>query len=183
MSGKKSLKEFFRKKTVNLKRNPQTIPLLMLLASFLVYSLNLTCISNTTAKIQGAGMGLSQFCTTLFSILSLVCMLNAFPRRKKVNIPMLSIMFIMFAVIIYCDLHYSGRITAALTRAESPIQLTLSTAYIADAQSMLRTHVTLVAVTAALVILMPVYSRLLRKINTSVTIEDNGALKTLEITE
>lgn len=183
MSRKKSFKEFFRKKIVNLKRNPQTIPLLMLLASFLVYSLNLTCISNTTAKIQGAGMGLSQFCTTLFSILSLVCMLNAFPHRKKVNIPMLAIMFIMFAVIIYCDLHYLGRITAALTRAESPIKLTSGTAYIAEAQSMLSTHVVLVAITAALVILMPIYSKLLRKINTSVTVEDNGTMDALELTE
>lgn len=183
MSGKRSVKEFLRKNVVSLKRNPQTIPLLMLLVSFLVYSLNLTCMSNTTAKIQGSGMGLCQFCTTLFSILSMVCMLNAFPRRKKVNVPMLVIMFAMFAVMTYCDMHYLARITAALTRAESPIQLSAGTAYISSAESMLRAHIILVAATAALVALMPVYSKLLKKIDTSVAVADNGAMDALELTE
>ena len=97
------VKEFFRKQIVTLKRNPSMIPLLMLVASFLVYSLNLTDMSDTTAKIQGAGMGLCQFCIMLFSLLSMLCMLNSFPRRKKPNIAMIVIMFVMFAVIIYCD--------------------------------------------------------------------------------
>lgn len=84
------IKESFRKFLVSLKRNPQNIPLVMLLVTFLYYSLNLTDMSDTTAKIQGTGMGLAQFCIILFSLLSLVCLLNAFPRRKKPNIPMMS---------------------------------------------------------------------------------------------
>ena len=79
--------EFLRKKLVSLKRKPQMIALLVLAAAFVYYSLNLTMISNTTAKIQGAGMGLAGFATMLFSMLSLVCFLNAFPHRKKTNIP------------------------------------------------------------------------------------------------
>ena len=53
------IKEFFRKLLVALKRRPQIIPMIALGISFLVYSLNLMNISDTTAKIQGPGMGLA----------------------------------------------------------------------------------------------------------------------------
>ncbi len=179
----KWLKEFIRKQLVVLKRNPQMIPLAMLVIAFLVYSFNLTDMSNTTAKIQGQGMGLCQFCIMLFSLLSMLCMLNAFPRRKKANIPMVVIMFVMFAIIIYCDVHYSNAIMAALTRAESPIKLDVNTQYIADAYNMLSTYIILIGVTTGLVVLLPVYSKLLKKINTSVDVEDNGAMGEIEITD
>jgi len=177
------MKEFFRKKIVSLKRNPSIIPLQVLLVSFILYSFNLTVVSNTTAKIQGAGMGLAQFCIMLFSLLSMLCMLNAFPRRKKPNIPMIVIMFVMFAIIIFCDIHYRSGIMAAITRAESPIKLEKATEYIAKAYNMLQTHMILVGVSAVLVILLPFYSKLLRKINTSVTVEDNGSMGNIEIND
>ena len=177
------IKEAVRKFIVSLKRNPSVIPLVMLLVAVVVSSFNLTSMSDSTAKIQGMGMGLSQFCIMLFSLLSMVCMLNAFPRRKKPNIPMIVIMFLMFAIIIYCDLHYNNAIMAALTRAESPIVLNETTAYIAEADNMLNLHVVLIGISAALVVLLPVYSKLLRKINTSVDVEDNGEMGEIEINE
>ena len=174
-------KESLRKKIVSLKRNPQILPMVMLMASFVLYSFYLTDMSDTTAKIQGTGMGLSQFCIMLFSMLSMVCLLNAFPKRKKANIPMLVIMFVMFAIILYCDIHYTNGIMAALNRAESPIKLDKSTVYIAEAYNMLSTHMVMMGITAALVVLLPVYSKLLKKINTSVEVEDNGAMDEIEI--
>ena len=83
------MKEFFRKRMVTLKRRTHLIPLVILAVAFVYYSLNLTVISNTTSLINGAHMGLAEFATMLFSVLSLVCFLNAFPHRKKVNVPML----------------------------------------------------------------------------------------------
>ena len=83
------IKEFFRKMIVSLKHKPQTIALIMLVITFLYYSLNLTHISDTTAKINRVPMGLCGFIVMLFSILSLVCFLNTFPNRKPVNKPML----------------------------------------------------------------------------------------------
>ena len=175
--------ESIRKAIVSLKRNPSIIPLAMLFVAFLYYSLNLTSMSNTTAKIQGMGMGLSQFCIMLFSLLSLVCMLNAFPRRQKPNIPMIVIMFVMFGVMIYCDIHYNNAIMAALNRPENPIVLSLETAYIANAFNMLNTHKIMLIVTAVLVVLLPVYSKLLRKINTSVEIEGNDSMAEIELND
>jgi hypothetical protein len=173
--------EFLRRFFVALKRQPAIIALVVLLIAFFQYSLNLTHISDTTAKIQGPGMGLCGFATMLFSMLSLVCFLNAFPKRKKPVIAMVVLMFVMFAIIIFCDVHYSGLIMNALTRAENPIKLDASTIYIAQAYNVLQTHIVLECIGIALVLLLPVYTKLLRKINTSITVEDNGKMDAIDI--
>ena len=175
------LKEAWRKFLVAIKRRPQMIPLTVLVVAFLVYSLNLMHISDTTAKIQGSGMGLSGFCTMLFSMLSMVCFMNAFPYRKKVNKPMLILMFMMLGVVIFADVYYLGRIDAALTRAANPITITASTLYIAYAQWYIRMHIIILAVAIVLIVLLPVYSKLIRKIKTSVEVTDNGAMGEIEL--
>ena len=175
------IREFFRKLLVGLKRRPQIIPLLVFVAAFLYYSLNLSNVSDTTAKVQGQGMGLCGFATMLFSILSFVCFLNAFPKRKKANIPMVVLMFVMFGIIIFCDIYYSNLIYTALTRAENPIILDLGTLYIAYAYNMLNTHIVILAAGVVLIVLLPVYSKLLRKINTNINVEDNGSLAEIDI--
>ena len=176
-----SMPEFLRRFFVALKRKPSTIALVALLIAFLYYSLNLTHISDTTAKIQGPGMGLCGFATMLFSMLSLVCFLNAFPRRKKPVYAMMVLMMLMIGIIIFCDIHYSGLIMNALTRAENPIVLDATTIYIAQAYNVLQTHIIIEAIGVALVLLMPLYTKLLRKINTSVTVEDYGKLGEIDI--
>ena len=185
MSGAKkkasSMPEFLRRFFVALKRQPSIIALVFLVIAFFQYSLNLTHISDTTAKIQGTGMGLCGFATMLFSMLSLVCFLNAYPKRKKPVIPMVVLMFVMFGIIIYCDMHYSSLITTALTRAENPIKLDASTIYIAQAYNVLQNHIVLEGIGVLLVLLMPVYTKLLRKINTSITVEDNGKMDVIDI--
>ena len=174
-------KEFLRKRLVGLKRKPQTIPLVMLAVAFLYYSLNLTQISNTTARVQGPGMGLAGFVTMLFSMLSLVCFLNAFPHRKKVNVPMLVLMLLMTGVVLYCDVYYGGRITIAVTRAENAIDPTGANSFITNAANMLRVHIVLLAIGLGLVALLPVYSRLLRRINTNILVEENADMGKIDI--
>lgn len=176
-----TMPEFLRKFVVSLKRSPQTIPLVVLVIAFLVYSMNLTHISDTTAKIQGPGMGLCGFATMLFSMLSLVCFLNAFPRRKKPVIPMVVIMFVMFAIILFCDNYYANLIYAALTRTENPIVLDASTIYIAQAFNVLSDHMMWEGIGIALVVLLPVYTKLLNKINTSIVVEENAGMGTIDI--
>ena len=176
-----AVKEAVRKTLVSVKRNTSVIPLLMLFATFLYFSLNLTNVSDTTALIQGKNMGLCGFCIMLLSLLSLVCMLNAFPRRKKANMPMIILMFVMCGIIIYCDIHYTNMIMVALTRAENRIEITESTIYIAKAFNMLNVHKILVGVSLALVATLPLYSKLIRKINTSITIEGNQDMGQIDI--
>ncbi|MGX8703838.1 MAG: hypothetical protein ACSW8H_05240, partial [bacterium] len=90
-------------------------------------------------------------------------------------------MFGMFGIIIFCDMHYSGLIMSALTRAENPIKLDASTVYIAQAYNVLQNHMMLEGAGVLLVLLMPAYTKLLRKINTSITVEDNGKLDVIDI--
>ena len=173
--------EFFRKRLVALKRKPQMIALCVLVIAFIYYSFNLSPIANTTALVNGPQMGLSEFCVMLFSALGLVCFLNAFPHRKKVNLPMLVLTFLMLALLIYCDVYYGGRITAALTRADSPISPTGKNAFVAVAQNVIRVHMILVSVGAALLALLPVYAKLLRKINTNIDIAGNSGMTAIDI--
>lgn len=177
----KGLKESFRKLLVSLKRRPHMIALLVFALAFLVYSLNLMNVSDTTAKIQGKGMGLCGFTTMLFSLLSLLCFLNAFPRRKKVNVPMLVLAFLMIGVILFCDRYYLAAITNALTRADNPIEISETTRYIEKAEKMLHNHAVILIAGVVLTALLPVYSKLLRRINTSVSVEDNGKLDAIDI--
>ena len=175
------LKEIWRKFLVALKRRPQMIPLVVLGIGFLFYSLNLMYISDTTARIQGPGMGLAGFATMLFSMLSFVCFLNAFPYRKKPNIPMVVLMFAMLAIVIFADVYYINAIWTAISRPDNPINVTAETSYIAFAEYYLRIHIGILAAGAALTALLPVYSKWLRKIKTSIDVVDNGSMEAIDI--
>jgi len=177
------LKESIRKSIVSLKRKPQTIPMLVLAVGFLYYSLNLTHVSDTTAKLQLSGMGLSGFCTMLFSMLSFVCFLNSYPHRKKTNIPMLVLMFLMLGILIFCDTYYMGCITRALTREVNPITVDASTQYINLAYDMLGVHRIIIAVGAVLTLLVPVLRKLLRRIDTSLPVEEVGQMDAILLSE
>ena len=180
---KKQRSEFVRKMLVSLKKNPQLIPLLALTLSFLVYSLNLTSISNTTAKIYGAHMGLCSFVAMLFSILSYVCMFSAYPKRQKPNKLMIALMLVMYAVIIFVDSYYFMRIQAAITRTASPIKITKATAYISTSKVVLIVHIVTIVITMACVVLEPVFAKMLKKINTSVEIEASAEIAEIDISD
>ena len=173
--------EFFRKRLVTLKRKPQLIALVVLVLAFVYYSFNLSTVANTTALINGPHMGLAGFGVMLGSALSLVCFLNAFPHRKKVNVPMLCLMLAMVGIIIFCSVYYQGRITEALTREVNPIVVSDDKAYIAQAQTMLTVHRIILIIGVALVALLPVYSKALKKINTNVDVADNAGMGAIDI--
>ena len=180
---KKFFAEFKRKFLVALKKNPQSIPLLAHTIAFIIFSFNLTAISNTTAKIYGAHMGLCAFVAMLFSILVYVCLFSAYPKRQKPNVAMIALIIVLYAAIIFADMYYYGRINAALTRELSPIKITEATAYIPQAKTVMIAHVVSIIVTAVLVVIEPVYAKLFKKINTSIDVEDNGSLGAIELSD
>ncbi len=175
------IREFCRKRLVALKRKPQTIPLLVLAAAYVYYSLNLSQIANTTALINGPHMGLAEFATMLFSALGLVSFLNSFPHRKKANVPMLVLTFVMIGILVFCDLYYGDRITAAITREDSPIVPTGKNAFVAVAQGVVNAHMILVIIGAALLALLPAYAPMIRKINTNIEVAENSDMAAIDI--
>lgn len=180
---RRGVKEFIRKFFVSLKRSPQNISLVALAVAFLVYSLNLTSIANTTARINSPNMGQCEFAAMLFSILSFVCFLRAFPKRQKPNKIMLGLLFLMMGIMVFADSIYLTRITRALNRPDNPIIITEDTAYISAAQNIVTLHIVFVAVCALLILTLPVYGKLLKKINTSIEVEGNGEMEAIDISE
>ncbi len=180
-----SIKEFFRKLMVSLKRRPHNVALCMLLVSFIVYSFALSSMSKTTALIQGSGMGLFEFAIMLFSLLSLVCFLNAFPKRAKVKIVFLVMLFVMLVLVLVCDIMYYIRINEALTRADNPIVLPSDNSrdYVLKAQMISLVHIILLGISILLTATIPLYGKLFQKVKTSIDVEYTEADETVELAE
>ena len=189
VKSRRGFKEFVRKFVVSLKRSPQNISLVALVLAFLVYSLNLTSISNTTAVIQGANMGQCEFVAMLFSILAFVVFLRTFQKRKKANKIMLALLFLFLILLIFVDIVYITRIDAALTRAESPIVIVQPTEanpkgenmFVGVAKNIVSTHIIFVIICTILLATLPIYSKLIRKINTSIEVEGNMDMGEIDI--
>ena len=177
------LKEGMRKLLVTLKRNPHFIPMTMLLVAFAVLSFNLTKISNTTAIMNKSGMGLCAFISMLLSILSMVCMLNAFPKRSKPNAAMIIIMIAFFAIMMAADITYAIKILNGVTTDVDAIKITEKNYFIVEAQTAMYAHVALLFVTLLTVVFEPLIAKLLKRINTSVDVEDNGEIAAIDISE
>ncbi len=175
---KRGKKEFIRKFFVSLKRSPQNIPLVALGVAFIVYSFNLTSIANTTARINTPNMGQCEFAAMLFSILAFVCFLRTFPKRQKTNKVMLVLLFLMLVLLIFADSVYLLRISEAVNRTVNPIA---KSADISTAQMTVIVHIIFVCICAVLVATLPVYAKLLKKINTSIDVEGNGDMEAIDI--
>ena len=178
---KHRIREMLRKSIVSLKRSPQSIPLLTLVAAFLVFSLNLSAIANTTARINGANMGQCEFVGMLFSILAFVVFLRIFPRRKPPVKPMAVLLYIMLALLEGADALYITRILTAVNRTENRIAVDSQTIYISTAYNVIVAHMILIGATAVLFALLPVYSKAIRKINTSIEVDGIGEMQAIDI--
>ena len=180
-SGRRGIREMLRKSIVSLKRSPQRIPLLTLVAAFLVFSLNLSAIANTTARINGANMGQCEFVGMLFSILAFVVFLRTFPRRKPAVKPMILLLYFMLTLIEAADALYITRILTAVNRTENRIVVDSQTVYISTAYNVIVVHMILIGATAVLFALLPVYSKAIRKIDTSIEVDGMGEMQAIDI--
>ena len=140
--------------------------------SFLIYSLNLTAISNTTATVQGKGMGLCEFAIMLASLLSMICLLNAFPKRQKPNYKMIVILMILFVLIIVCDILYFSMISSTIAKLGNKIKEKQLAEYLLSQRTVIANAI-FTGITAVTVVLEPYFSKLLKKINTSVDLEES----------
>lgn len=182
-------KEWCRKKVVALKRAPQNIPLLILLATTIYFMLVLFNISqaiHASASDQNTkATGICLFVTTLLSLLSLVSFLNAFPKRKKPNIFFIVLVFVMIAVEIVCDVVYYVQMKNCLAGINNPETSTMY-ATVNGAQPYVIGHIVLLGVSALIFALLPLYKMLINKINTKVELEsatENMSVGSIDIEE
>lgn len=187
---RRGFKEFVRKFFVTLKRNPQNIPLVMMLVTYVFYSLNLSSISTATAYINRSNMGQCQFLAMLLGILTFVAFLNAFPRREKPKVLMIVLTTVMLAITTATEILYEYRVTYALNDPVHPIsttdekgEITSSGKAILTAQSVVSVHIVLLIICIGLVVLLPIYSKFIKKINTSIDVAGNENMGTLDMAD
>ena len=126
-------------------------------------------------------MGQCEFAAMLFSILAFVVFLRTFPRRQKANKVMLGLLFLMLAFLVFVDAVYMMRVAEATTRTENTIIIDESTTYISTAYAVVSLHIMFVIATAVLLVFLPLYSKAIRKINTSIDVEGNENMAEIEI--
>ena len=166
---KAAVKEWFRKKIVALKIRPHLIPLVVLLITSVVFMLSLYKYSiaiYASYDVEAtSATGVCIFISTLLSLLVLVSFLNAFPKRKKPNIFFIVLVGVMIAAMIACDLVYYIQMENCMEQQSS-----LATD-INPAQPLALAHVILLGVSSIVFALLPAYTILIRKIDTSVKID------------
>ncbi len=183
---RRGFKEVIRKFVVSLKRSPQNISLVALAIAFVVYSFNLTAISNTTAVVGAANMGQCEFAAMLFSILAFVVFLRSFPKRKKANKLMLGLLFLFLIILIAVDIVYIMRINEALASGSIVIVPPSDgnpgeKVFVGVAKNIVTVHIIFVIICTVLVATLPIYGKLIKKINTSIDVEGNEGMGEIDI--
>lgn len=168
-------KEWCRKRIVALKRQPQIIPLIVLLAASVFLMFAMFPISRAAYSVreqpQCASTGICLFVSSLLSLLVLVSFLNSFPKRKKPNVIFICVVYLMVGAMIGFDLWYYMQIENCIAGLSSDT-LKLSAG---DGQIFMIVHIILLGIFAVVFALLPVYSRLINKIDTSIKVESATA--------
>lgn len=189
------LKEWARKKTVAIKRKPQNIALLYL-AIVTVYNLLVLTVYSEAIIMYAKDVewvGLMVFVNTLLSILVLVAYLNTFPKLKNkksktvvtmtesgiklnINIPMLVVTLAMIVLMIVCEVVYYNLMNANYIEqyVNKPEQAGSAAALlIASSLRFSIAHVILLGISIVLILTLPLYRKLIMKINTSKVLESS----------
>lgn len=174
---KAGVKERFRKFIVKLKHKPHIIPLVILLITSIVYLCILNSLSYLVSKISGVdSAGICIFVNTLASILVLLVFLNAFPKRKKPNIIMIVITFVVMALIFALDLVFYFKVTDYCVKAYGGMTVDfLDDAYPVVYAALNNTiaHAVLIGISILTLAFLPLYKMGIKKINTKKVIAEN----------
>ena len=169
-----AIKEWGRKQIVGLKIRPQKIPLFVMVITTVYFMLILFSVSKAVhyggdhEKINATGI--CTFITTLLSLLYLVSFLNAFPKRKKPNIFFIVLVCVMIAGQLACDLVYYLQMNSYIKILDKG---TIMEKAISGGQPYVIGHIVLLGLSAVVFALLPVYAKLIRKIDTSVKLESS----------
>ena len=167
-----AVKEWFRKLTVKLKRKTHVIPLVLTLITSVVWLCMIGTFSQLIQTNSGIGaVGISMFVNTLASILILPIFLNAYPKRKKPNVVYIILIFVVFALLIGMDILFYTKVTGA--DAINKFDASKKKNVYDPTCTNLIVHMILVGICILAVALLPVYKKLINKINTRKDLQSN----------
>ena len=164
------MKDYFRKQTVNLKRMPQRIPLLLLCISCMVYTFNLTAHSNASMYVNSRIVALYVFIITLASMLAVISHINAYSGGKKHAAMLIVTVALVILQLALDGLYLKDMFYETMFRA-NPVPVTRD---IADSMNRTMMHMGFLVVSLLAIAFQPLYHRALLKIDTSTEdIEDS----------
>ena len=180
-----TIKEWFRKRIVALKRSPQTIVMVALFLSTALLLIWLFPITRTIDQMSKAEWtGLLIFVSTLISILTLALFGSAFPKRKKPNIVFIVLLFVFMAAIITCDILYYVKMDYYLVHHSNYEAADYAKfPYIKKSLGYAIAHTVLVGISALLLATLPLYKKLINKINTRKEIASNEMNEVIDVEE
>lgn len=168
------LKEWWRKKMVTLKRNPQRIPLVFIIIVSAIWLLWLFTFSQTAATYTTIDYaGLAVFVNTLLSLLIIFLFLSAFPKRKKPNIAFIVLIFVFMVAMIAMDVLYYIQVNQYILDGRVNEAGLAQTPFVIKSMGYAIGHIVLQGLSIIVLALLPVYTKLIRKIDTSKVIEGN----------
>ncbi len=174
------MNDFFRKRLVNLKRRPQTIPLVLLVVSCMIYTFHLTAHSNAAMYVSSRIIALYVFIITLASMLVIFSFTNAYARGTKRFHLMIGVVFLLLAVQIILDIVYLNIMFHETMVRDNPVPITQD---IADSMNWTMIHLGALGLTTLSIALLPSYRKLLNKIDTSMEDEEFDDLQAESLVE
>lgn len=154
-----------RKWIVSLKRSPQNISLLMLVVCCIIYTFQLTAHSNASMYVSSRIIALYVFIITLASMLVIFSFLNVYAKRQKHKFLMQLVVYLLMGVQIVFDALCLQIIYTETVLRDNPVPVT---ADIAASQKWTTIHLVALVLTLIAIVTMPVYHKLLLKINTAI---------------
>lgn len=175
-------KEWGRKQIVKLKAKPQNIAMAILVITTIIYLLSLGTLSQAIYEFLGSSnTGISVFVVTLLSILVIVAFMNAFPKRKKPNIVFIVMVFVMMAAMIVFDIMFYSTMSSAMAgQTEAWLE---ARPYCASSCTLSIVHVVFVCISAVALATLPLYKKLIMKINTRKELETTEMKEAIDLQE
>lgn len=168
-----AIKEWFRKQIVSLKRAPQRIPLVWMVIVTVIWLLWLFTFSQAVGNTRDSveWIGIAVFCVTLLSILVLPLFLSAFPKRKKPNYVFIALLFVFIILIILLEYLYYHQMMAYFdTQPETTFD---KKPFLRGSTTLAIAHIILNCISIVLLATLPLYKKLILKINTRKEVAGN----------
>ncbi len=173
-----AIKEWLRKRTVALKRATHNIPFVFTVIVSMLWLIWLFTFSKSVYLTSAATWtGMAVFANTMLSILIVPLFLSAFPKRKKPNI----VFIVLMVAILLCDgLYY---IQQSNYLANQDIKFLENNPCLNQSLTLAIVHIALIGVAALLLAFLPLYKKLILKINTKKVVEDNALTEEIDTSE
>lgn len=180
---KAGVKEWFRKQIVALKRNPQRIALACFAIVTVLWLFWLFTFSKAVYQHQSISWtGLSVFVITLLEILIIPLFMNAFPKRSKPKPVFIALVFVFVVAIILLDvLYYTQVYDFVFVQGKVDPSVLVGEPYVEGSLNLSIAHIVLMAICALSLALLPVYGRLIKKINTRKDIETTEIKENIDV--